>query len=35
MDFNNISEDEDLDGAYPKFENFIIKTLDKHDDFCN
>ena len=30
MNFNNISKDEDLDAAYPNFENSIIKTLDKH-----
>jgi hypothetical protein len=29
MDFNNISKVEDLDEAYPNFENSIIKTLDK------
>ena len=26
MDFNNISKDEDLDAAYPNFENSIIKN---------
>jgi hypothetical protein len=30
MDFNNISKDEDLDKAYPNFENSIIKTVDKY-----
>jgi hypothetical protein len=30
MDFNNISEDEDLDEAYSNFEKSFIKTLDKH-----
>jgi hypothetical protein len=29
MDFNNISKVEDLDEAYPNFENSIIKIIDK------